>query len=100
MVRALLDGRKAQTRRVIKKAPSGAFLPCFIRDALWRWRTDYWPGLDFKCPYGQPGDLLWVRETWAMASKDTDLSKFYYKAHENASHTEFHELVPTDRVGR
>lgn len=60
MVCALLDGRKAQTRRVVKKPPS-------------KWQAVGWgdqsqsaisPPLHW-CPYGQPGDLLWVRETWA-----------------------------------
>lgn len=49
MVRAILDGRKTQTRRVIKPQPDGP------------WAA---PGRTM-CPYGQPGDRLWVRETWA-----------------------------------
>ena len=48
MVRAILDGRKTQTRRVIAKQPAGA------------WAA---PGKT-ACPYGAPGDRLWVRETW------------------------------------
>ena len=43
MVRAIIDGRKTQTRRVVKPQPA-AGLPC---------------------PYGAPGDRLWVRETFA-----------------------------------
>ncbi len=43
MVRALLDGGKTQTRRVAKN-------PFAYRPP--------------RCPYGQPGDWLWVRETW------------------------------------
>lgn len=50
MVRAILDGRKTQTRRVIK--PQGE--PYTIED------VDV-----LKCPYGIPGDRLWVRETFA-----------------------------------
>lgn len=45
MVRAILDGRKTQTRRVVKLRPP------------------YGDGL-MPCPYGAPGDLLWVREAW------------------------------------
>jgi hypothetical protein len=41
MIRAILDGRKTQTRRIMKPGIAG--------DA---------------CPFGQPGDRLWVRETW------------------------------------
>lgn len=47
MVRAILVGRKTQTRRVVKP----------------KRRTDIF---DHVCPYGQPGDRLWVRETHAM----------------------------------
>lgn len=51
MVRAILDGRKTMTRRIFKR------------------RTGITgPELDptFRCPYGSPGDRLWVRETWAV----------------------------------
>jgi hypothetical protein len=70
MVRAILDGRKTQTRRVIKPQPTDCGL-------VWRtacggdfaaWEDDGLTldeGRQRKCPYGQPGDLLWVRETWA-----------------------------------
>ncbi|QTP60896.1 morphogenetic protein [Billgrantia antri] len=62
MVRAILDGRKNQTRRVVKPAKdrngSGCHLaPCEIAGEV--------NGGDYSlCPYGQPGDRLWVRETW------------------------------------
>ena len=46
MVRAILDGRKTQTRRVIKPQP--------LRD---------YAELRSRCPHGVPGDRLWVRET-------------------------------------
>ena len=58
MVRAILDGRKTQTRRIIKPQPK--FVP--------RWLDEgHWYGL--RCPYGEPGDRLWVRETWAAPHK-------------------------------
>jgi hypothetical protein len=47
MVRAILDGRKTQTR-LVRPQPSNLFL-------------DKW----VKCPCGKPGDTLWVRETWS-----------------------------------
>ena len=64
MVRAILDGRKTQTRRVVKfgkcKESGVGMAPCEIAGAVNR-------GEDYRyCPYGQPGDRLWVRETWAL----------------------------------
>ena len=69
MVRALLSGSKSQTRRIVK-------WPEWVKDhdaaALGlggRWPaiglfSDGRPVKKFTCPYGEPGDELWVRETW------------------------------------
>lgn len=51
MVRAILEGRKTQTRRVIKPQPCSNVVCC---GSFWRPR-----------PYGNVSDRLWVRETWA-----------------------------------
>ncbi len=63
MVRAILEGRKTVTRRVCKPQPSAnAHTTCAsgIPMGAW-WET----GKDInRCPHGQPGDRLWVRETW------------------------------------
>ena len=73
MVRALLDGTKTQTRRVVKQQPDW-----FEPGADWQYgnghsglgwyvnNSDYpEEGASFyHCPYGQVGDQLWVRETW------------------------------------
>jgi hypothetical protein len=78
MVRALLDGSKTQTRRVVKlphNNPLGQWGPTTIggpnggrtkdgltipeQGAIWHTRT----GDSLMCPHGQPGDRLWVRET-------------------------------------
>lgn len=60
MVRAILDGRKTVTRRVVKPQPQGYFEvneePLYIYDA------DF-PQGRIMPPY-QPGDILYVRETW------------------------------------
>ena len=62
MVRALLDGRKTQTRRVIaQRSLDNSF--CVIKSATSDAQQLVWRGA-VPCPYGQPGDLLWVRETW------------------------------------
>lgn len=70
MVRALLDGSKTQTRRVVKGAeqwPANtvrATLPG-LRGTVMAVDSNRWTyGPEIKCPYGQPGDRLWVRETW------------------------------------
>lgn len=58
MVRAILDGRKTQTRRVVKPQP------LWIGDPGVPFKTsDADPAGIIKCPYGKPGDELWVRET-------------------------------------
>lgn len=81
MVRALLDGRKTQTRRIMKSQPTegsglievGTFAPIVIDrkgeqqpgpDTFGAFSEDGEWGL--KCPYGQPGDQLWVREAHAL----------------------------------
>ena len=67
MVRAILDGRKTQTRRVVKPQPVGGdrierdgsgWVVGRMRDSENAWRP-------LPCPFGQPGDGLWVRETWS-----------------------------------
>ncbi|EMG36581.1 hypothetical protein PCS_02593 [Desulfocurvibacter africanus PCS] len=69
MVKAILDGRKTMTRRVVKPQPAGAD----INSALGgKWLSKRFNGLalpkivdlPMECPYGQPGERLWVRETW------------------------------------
>lgn len=87
MVRAILEGRKTQTRRVVKPQPPSKFP--FAQDGTLGgitafWWTDkdidlddiaWWPGYDdqdaVKCPYGSPGDRLWVRETWCHIGSHT-----------------------------
>ena len=74
MVRAILSGTKTQTRRAVKDRHIDAAPPaCFFQ-----WLRE-------RCTYGQPGDRLWVRETWAYgvhalaAERDED-GPFVYAA--------------------
>jgi len=62
MVRAILEGRKTQTRRVVKPQPDG---PCQTRFdestcVFSHWDHEYPDdGARVRCPYGAPGDRLW-----------------------------------------
>lgn len=79
MVRAIQEGRKTVTRRPIRFQPNVPVTDAIPRRNFphgpatidWYWRPKHGhlngvpsAGWDFKCPYGQPGDRLWVRETW------------------------------------
>jgi hypothetical protein len=82
MVRALLDGSKTQTRRVVKPAPPsntvaiGRWQDPGPEPAFWAFRRDgpvahdhpfggaELHGEPWRCPYGQTGDRLWVRENF------------------------------------
>lgn len=59
MVRAILGGKKTQTRRIVKTRKCPDF-GCEL--APGEIAGDEHP--ERLCPYGQPGDRLWVRETW------------------------------------
>lgn len=66
MVSAILDGRKTQTRRVIKPQPGAGFRePQSDGNGLWAFwciagGRNAW--FDIRCPYGEPHERLWVRE--------------------------------------
>jgi len=63
-VRAILDGRKTETRRVIKPQPTDGW-PQWWHGKSYGNEAHFRRGamLDY-CPYGQVGDRLWVRETF------------------------------------
>ena len=60
MVRAILAGQKNQTRRILKNTGLYAIEPHHGAETAARERA----ALATQCPYGQPGDRLWVRETF------------------------------------
>jgi len=61
MVRAILDGRKTQTRRVVKPQPPTGFRQ--INQELGTATfSDGFFARTHECPFGKPGDRLWVRE--------------------------------------
>jgi len=75
MVRAILEGRKTQTRRVFSPKLMD-WLPSFFT-----WSALTAPGSSF-CPYGKPGDRLWVREAFtdAPAPEEFGGSVYIYRA--------------------
>ncbi|MBP7622413.1 MAG: hypothetical protein KA763_00465 [Xanthomonadales bacterium] len=83
MVRAILEGRKTQTRRVIKPQPNNVpgkhhpISPYHNGQGGWNWvlsATGHGTGDPFPCPYGQPGDRLYVRETWRAMRKHDEIA--------------------------
>ena len=82
MIRAVLDGRKTQTRRVIKDVPYDYGGPA-VKNGICTFSTDsrgsgtrkegdaiFVDTKEINCPYGQPGDRLWVRETLFWEQED------------------------------
>lgn len=79
MVRALLAGTKTQTRRFVKPVPPAGvdmisqlpatdpYLGCVVAGDSGVWGDEHGLDLSWKCPYGVPGDRLWVKETWRAA---------------------------------
>ncbi len=75
MVRAILDGKKTQTRRVINPQIE------WNEGIFQRRKTgtiDQFTYVEFlrRCPYGKIGNLLWVRETWQKVFERADGQRF------------------------
>ena len=68
MVRAILAGTKTQTRRVVKaQPPDDKQRAAWYEPGVMGWAPPECPSQHWhcvRCPYGQPGDRLWVREAW------------------------------------
>ncbi|EBG5297091.1 hypothetical protein FI178_19430 [Salmonella enterica subsp. enterica] len=73
MVRAILDGRKTQTRRPVKNVRPDNCLTIHpataTRSGVYTHVMDA-PKYDGLCPFGVVGDRLWVRETWACLGNE------------------------------
>lgn len=102
MVRAILDGRKTQTRRIIKDCTVGRdpiskfiqigkkFIGCYPEDV---------PELIRECcPYGVPGDRIWVRETWAEAGASAPDLKLYRANYPAHVPTHYENVPPAEDV--
>jgi hypothetical protein len=85
MVCALLEGRKTQTRRVMSFQPEPhtevhgpeLYAPVVVKCGEEEPGTEifgvYGDDWGLKCPYGQPGDRLWVREKWRCEELESGL---------------------------
>ncbi|RUI20259.1 hypothetical protein [Pseudomonas aeruginosa] len=62
MVRAILEGRKTVTRRAVKDTGFYAIDAAIHGNEVALRERE---ALSTRCPFGQPGDRLWVREAWA-----------------------------------
>lgn len=102
MVRAILDGRKTTTRRIVHKKYSNTDLTMFTNkygtrlieqqndapgpvefiddDGVKRNRCNLVACEECKPPY-RTGDILYVRETWCERLGDISRGKYIYKAH-------------------
>jgi hypothetical protein len=76
MVRAILEGRKTQTRRIVKPQPMADHILCMPDGQIpgickdgHRIRDDEFGKAWMTCPHGQSGDRLWVRETHRLFDK-------------------------------
>lgn len=83
MVRAILDGRKTQTRRIIKSVPATHNFHGWVTSSTHAkdegkacWAIGDSPLLKepirLNCPLGKVGDRLYVRETWSVVSHEFD----------------------------
>lgn len=91
MVRAILDGRKTQTRRVVKPQPVGkqTIIEGVARTtigmnpaddgAVWYVADCVNPGIEIRCKFGRIGDRLWVREAFHTCP-EKDKERYCYRA--------------------
>lgn len=71
MVRAILDGRKTQTRRIVKGHPLTHASNWYQEESGNWWCSESGlPCGPFQCPYGHRDERLWVREAWGYFGGD------------------------------
>jgi hypothetical protein len=102
MVRAILDGRKTMTRRVVKPQPlEGYIRHAWYSPGVMGWTPDPDPAAlwqTVRSPYGKAGDRLWVKEAWRVGKGYDDAPGSAF-----TSPTVWYEAdgdLPLARVGR
>lgn len=110
MVRAILDGRKTQTRRVMKPQPEqcprgGHWWPSNVFKTMLHVENEMqngeggWGGLvGDACPFGKPGDRIWVRETWAEAGASAPDLKLYRANYPEHVPSHYENVPPADEI--
>lgn len=93
MVRAILDGRKTCTRRLVKPQPDEkhTYPLGFVTDSTEKKKVgrfgfgidEYGGSIQYEKPPYQPGDILYVRETWCKGYLMNAKERYYYKADDN-----------------
>ncbi len=91
MVRAVLNGSKTQTRRIMSPQPADDIRPhVFPNKEIQGWlsslKHEHGPTTAHSCPFGQPGDRLWVREKTLCLSTNNGKAHIRYLA-DNAPRT-------------
>lgn len=92
MVRAILDDRKTQTRRPVKLPVHDKNLGCELAGN--ELAGELSAGNYLNSAFGKPGDRIWVRETFRVHSRATDVATLVYKASVRNSWTEQTHRVP------
>ncbi|PXK07026.1 hypothetical protein DMR34_10960 [Klebsiella variicola] len=93
MVRAILDGRKTQTRRTVKPQPD--------EDGLAKVTNGPWVDTSersYRCPFGSIGDRIWVRETWAEAGASAPDLKLYRANYPEHVPSIYENVPPTEEI--
>lgn len=110
MVRAILDGRKTQTRRIMKPQPEpcprgGHWWPSNVFKTMLHVEEEMqngkggWGGLvGDACPFGDVGDRIWVRETWAEAGASAPDLKLYRANYPDHVPSIYENVPPAEEI--
>lgn len=93
MVRAILDGRKTQTRRTVKPQPDEDGLAKVI-NGPWVDTSER----NYRCPFGDVGDRIWVRETWAEVGASTPNLKLYRANYPEHVPSHYENVPPANEI--
>lgn len=98
MVRAILDGRKTQTRRIVKLSHERGMVNPVVRGRNGEISSITCRLAPMLCPFGQPGDRIWVRETWAEAGASAPELKLYRANYPEHVPSHYENVPPIDEI--